>query len=156
MSANASKGKIITLDEARKERLLRGPQPFDPQAVAQRINRARLAPSPEERELATTLALRDAEEMLQVLGVMGAEIVAFRQQVRILAQQASDTATINSVLLAHAGGEVRLDAQWFADYEVTGGFSITEEGDKVVIRLIDDPPGPGVGLESASQQTEDA
>ena len=159
MSANASKGKIITLDDHRKARLTRhaGPPPFDPQAIMQRIRRARLAPNPEERALAVSLALSDAELMIQLLGVMGAEIAGFRQQVKILAQQSADTATINAVLLALLGGEVRVDAKWFEDFEVKGGLEVTEEENEVVIRslVIDAPAASGVPSVSASQQTED-
>jgi hypothetical protein len=155
MSANASKGKIISLADARKERLLGNhPAPFDPAAVQQRINRVRITPSPEERELAIAMVLSDAEHMLRALGLMGGEILQYRQQIRILAQQNADVGTINSVLIHLAGGEVRMDSDAFAAFEVTGGYSITEEGSEVVIRHVDEVPATGVGSVSASQQTE--
>lgn len=160
MSANASKSKIISLEDHRKEQLKKAsaPPPFDPELVAQRINRVRFSPSSEERDLAIKLLLDDAEVMLRALGVMGAEIGAFRQQIKALVQQTSDTSTINSVLLERAGGVVRMPFEWFRDYEPPqgAGFMVNEEGDEVVIRaiVVDESALSGVGSVSASEQTE--
>lgn len=166
MSANASRGKILTLDEYRKQRhaAKQGPEPFDPNAFLQLIRRAQSAPDKDERELAAGLALRQAEELLQVVAVMAGEITAFKQQVKALAQQAADTSTINSVLLERAGGVVRMPFQWFADYQPPNGagFMVNEEdgpdGREVVIRaiVVDAQPPEGVGSVSADQQTEGA
>lgn len=130
------------------------PLSFDPEAVRQRITRAGAAPIESERLVAAYLVLDDAKLMLRLIEIMGGEIVAFRQQIKSLAQQSTDTATINSVLLAHAGGEVRMDGKWFEEYEVTGGFQVTEENGEVVIRLVDEPVDQAVPSVSASQQTE--
>jgi hypothetical protein len=159
MSANDAKGKILSLDEYRKQRHMAGggPEPFDPKAFMQTITRARVAPSAEERELAVGLALRQAEELLQVVAIMGGEIAAFRQQIKSLAQQATDTATVLAVLLHEAGGVVEVDADWFAAWEPpTGsGFMVNEDPDRnvVVIRAIVVPPDEAVDSVSADQQT---
>lgn len=161
MSANDAKTKILSLDDYRQQQLKKAaaPPPFDPKAVEQRITRAMLAPSEEERQIAMQLVLEDAQVMLRALAVMAGEIAAFRRQVKALAQQSADTATINSVLLAHAGGEVRMSFAWFRDYEVpTGaGFMVNEDGDEVVIRaiVVDAAPDEGVPSKSANEQTED-
>ena len=135
------------------------PMAFDPEAVRYRITRALAARDPEMQAEAAHAVLKDAQVMLAALGSMGSAIVALRQEIKAFAQQSSDQATINSVLLAVAGGEVRVPADWFEAYEVKGGFSVTEEshpwGDEVVIRALVATPGPdGVPSISARKQTE--
>jgi len=161
MSANASKSKIISLDQYRSDQLKRAARApaFDPDAIRQRITMGRISPTPESRDLARELVLQDAEEMLRVLGVMGAEIVAFRQQVKALVQQTADTSVINSLLLHLAGGVIRVNAKWFEEWEPPegSGFMVNEEGDEVVIRaiVVDENTTGGASLMSADQQTEE-
>lgn len=159
MSANASKGRILSLDEYRKQRHAQGlgPEPFDPKAFGQAINRARLGPTAEEREMAVALVLRGAEELLQAAAVMGGEIVAFRRQTEMLVQQNADLATINSVLLHEAGGRVEVDAEWFAAWDppAGSGLNVTEDPDRkvVVIESVVLQAGDTVDSVSANEQT---
>ena len=73
--------------------------------------------------------------------------------------QAADTSVINALLLHEAGGEVRVDSEWFAAWDppAGSGYQVTEEGSEVVVRavVVDTSASNGVPSESASQQTED-
>jgi hypothetical protein len=148
MSANASKGKLRLIQGGLAEQR---PPAFDPDVTRALMNRA-IAGSPG----AVIELVQQTGMLLTVLGVMGSEIASFRQTVKALAQQSTDQATINSVLLAVAGGEVRVPSDWFEAFEIKGGFSVDETDTEVIIRALIDQPGPqGVPLASASQQTED-
>lgn len=141
MSANES--KIIRLDEARAK-LAQPVNEIDPDAILQRITRARAAPTAEERDLAMTLVVEDAARLVRLLTDIAPELLRLKIRVQMFAQQSADLGTIIAVLLNRSGGEVRMPLDWFRAFKPSGTFEVTEEGDEVVIRSI-----------SASQQTED-
>lgn len=146
-----------------KERILQPPAIIQPpkdiidfDGIEARIRLAAGAATRDGRNAAREHLVRDCAQLLSLIRVMVGELVPARTRIRELVTANNDLGVVSAVLMHEAGGEVRVDRAWFAEFDPKGGFTVTEDGDQVVIRAVDAPPGERVASVSAEQQTEDA